>query len=192
MPMLKKIFTVKAVFLLGVFSLLISSAFWFGASPKQNLVATASFDTSPDYFVTQVKITAYNTEGELVETLNAKQTLHYVAQSRTLLETPNIERFFANGYWNAKADKGIIDDGSSDILLTKNAQAVKKYRLSENIQLIADNVHYLEQDQSLTSYGNAILVSTQGETSADKITTYIHSKEVLMAGSVRGKYETIR
>ncbi|TYL48065.1 LPS export ABC transporter periplasmic protein LptC [Marinomonas sp. IMCC 4694] len=192
MPIHTKFFTIKALLVSGTTALVLSAVFWLGTSPKQNLVATDSLSTSPDYFITQVKITAYNTNGELVETLNAKQTLHYVAQSKTLLESPNIERFSETGYWNAKADKGIIDDGSSDILLTENAQAIKKYRLSENIQLVADNVHYLEQDQSLISYGNAMLISTQGETSAGKITTYIHSEDVLMTGSVRGKYETIR
>ena len=164
--------------------------FWYGATPKQNLVLTDSLSSSPDYFITDVRVKEFDKDGLLIETLNAVQTLHYTTTSKTLLENPTIERFSKTGSWNAKSEKGVIDDGSNDILLTKNAKATKKYLQSEDIKLIADNIHYLDKDQSLISYGNPILISSQGETSANKIITYINSEEVIMTGSVRGKYET--
>jgi len=164
--------------------------FWYGATPIQNLVQTDSLSSSPDYFITQVKVKEFDVDGLLIETLNAEQTLHYVAKSRTLLEKPSVERHSKSANWSAKADKGVIEDGSNDILLTNNAKATKKYLQSEDIKLNADSMHYLDSDQSLTSHGNAILISTQGETSAGTITTYINSEKVIMTGSVRGKYET--
>lgn len=169
-----------------------SSAFWFGTSTKESLVQNDSLSTSPDYFITQVEVKKFNESGLLVETLNAEQTLHYIAKSTTLLEKPSVERRNTSGKWSAKADKGIIEDGSNDILLTDNATATKQYLDAEDIQLVADNVHYLDRDQTLTSYGHAALLSTQGKTTAETITTFIHSEEVIMTGSVRGQYETIR
>ncbi|RBP80585.1 LPS export ABC transporter periplasmic protein LptC [Marinomonas rhizomae] len=181
----------KSLLLIG--AALIISAFlgWYGVTPTTNLVETDSLSSSPDYFITKVKVKEFDIDGRLIEELDADQTLHYTAKSKTLLESPNMERYSKSGHWSAKADKGVIDDGSNDILLTENARATKKYLQSEDIKLSADNIHYLDQNKSLTSYGNATLTSTQGETSAGKITTYINSEEVVMTGSVRGKYETI-
>lgn len=176
-------------FIAGLFTLAALS-FWYGASPSKNLVPTKSLSSSPDYFITKLNAKEFNTDGLLIETLNAEKTLHYVNQSKTLLEKPNINRQSKTGSWSAKADKGVIEDGSNDILLTKNARAIKKYLTSEDITLSADNVHYLDKDQSLTSSGDTMLFSIQGKTSANTITTFINSEEVVMTGSVRGKYET--
>ncbi|MCB5160564.1 LPS export ABC transporter periplasmic protein LptC [Marinomonas algarum] len=175
-----------------IVAVVVSSAFWFGANTTTNLVPTSVLSTSPDYFITQVTVKKFDQEGALVETLNAEQTLHYIAEAKTILEKPSVERRIEAGKWQAQADKGLIEDGSNDILLTENATATKQHLGSDDIRLVADNVHYLDKDQTLTSYGNAALLSTQGETSAEEITTYLHSEEVLMTGSVRGKYETIR
>ncbi|MBR7887969.1 LPS export ABC transporter periplasmic protein LptC [Marinomonas sp. A79] len=169
-----------------------SSAFWFGATTKESLVQDNSLSSSPDYFITKVAVKKFDDTGALVETLHAEQTLHYIARSTTLLENPSVERRNVSGKWTAKADKGVIEDGSDDILLTDNATATKQYLDAEDIQLMADNVHYLDNDQTLTSYGNATLLSTQGKTSAETITTFVHSEEVIMTGSVRGLYESIR
>ena len=165
--------------------------FWYASKPTQNLVQTDVLSSSPDYFITKISVKAFNDKGLLIEQLSADQAFHYIDKSETLLESPNVERRSDSGSWNAKADKGVIHDGSNDILLTENAKATKKYLQSEDITLTADSVHYLDKNQSLTSSGNATLFSTQGETSASKITTYINTEEVLMAGSVRGKYETV-
>lgn len=164
---------------------------WHGTSPQKNLVQAEALSSSPDYFITQVSIKEFNQDGELVETLNAQQAVHYVDDSKTLLELPSLARISATGTWSAKANKGIIHDGSNDILLSDKAEAVKTYPQSEDIKLSADSIHYLDEDQSLTSQGSPVLVSTQGETSADKITTYINSEKVIMTGSVRGTYETL-
>ena len=164
---------------------------WHGATPKKNLVEANSLNSSPDYFITKVNVNKFDITGSLIETLNAEQTLHYISESRTLLKSPKVKRKSKSGSWSATADKGIIHDGSNDILLTQNARATKKYLQSEDLILSADNVHYLDKDQSLTSYGNAMLLTTQGETFANEITTYINSEEVVMTGSVRGNYETI-
>jgi lipopolysaccharide export system protein LptC len=187
----KQLIKPKNLSIIGAALLLVVSLGWYGTSPMQNLVQTESLSSSPDYFITKVKVKEFDTNGTLIETLDAEQTLHYIAKSKTLLETPSVERYSKSGHWSAKADKGVIEDGSNDILLTENARATKKYLQSEDIKLSADNIHYLDKDQSLTSYGNATLISTQGETSAGIITTYINSEEVVMTGSVRGKYETI-
>ncbi|ETI61618.1 LPS export ABC transporter periplasmic protein LptC [Marinomonas profundimaris] len=191
MLMIRYLINIKSLLFIMAVAALVVSLFWYGATPKQNLVQTDSLSTSPDYFITQVQLKEFDAGGQLIETLNAKQTLHYIAQSKTLLEQPSVQRHSQSGSWSAKADKGVIEDGSNDILLTDNATATKKYPLSEDIILNADSVHYLDQDQSLTSQGNATLTSTQGVTSAGTITTYINSEEVIMTGSVRGKYETI-
>ncbi|WP_229426379.1 LPS export ABC transporter periplasmic protein LptC [Marinomonas profundi] len=164
---------------------------WYGIAPKQNLVGTESLSSSPDYFITKVQVREFNAEGVMVETMNAEQTLHYTAKSRTLLEYPTVEHFSPSGSWNAQAEKGAISDGSNDILLTDNANATKKHLQSDDIKLTADSIHYQDANQSLTSQGNAKLISTQGETTAETITTYVNSEDVVMTGSVRGKYETI-
>ncbi|BDX02585.1 hypothetical protein MACH16_13330 [Marinomonas pontica] len=164
---------------------------WYSTTPIKNLVQTDSLRNSPDYFITKVKVKEFDQNGELIETLNAQQTLHFVTESKTLLENPSIERYSNSGQWHAKADKGVIDDGSNDILLTDNVIATKTFLKSEDIQLSSNNMHYKDSDKSITSYGAATLTSTQGETSAGTITTYINSEEVVMTGSVRGKYETI-
>jgi lipopolysaccharide export system protein LptC len=185
-----KILTFKILPLIVVLFILVALSFWYGVTPSKNLVSATSLSSSPDYFITKLNVKKFNADGLLIEILNAEQTLHYVNQSKTLLENPNINRQSKSGSWSAKADKGVIEDGSNDILLTENARAIKKYLGSEDITLNADNVHYLDKDQSLTSSGNAILFSTQGKTSANTITTFINSEEVVMTGSVRGKYET--
>ena len=192
MLFLTKFISARNLFLSGAALILFALTFWYGTMPTQNLVETDSLRSSPDYFITDVKVREFDSKGNLIETLDAEQTLHYIAKSRTLLEKPSIERQSASGSWSAKAEKGVIEDGSNDILLTDNARATKKYLQSEDIKLSADNVHYLDKDQSLTSYGNATLISSQGDTSAGEITTYINSEEVVMTGSVRGKYETNR
>ena len=191
MQIFKKLITLKNVFAIGAALALAASVFWYGATPKQSLVEANSLSSSPDYFITQVNVKEFDINGMLIETLDAQQTLHYISKSTTLLAFPNIERHSISGSWSAKADKGVIDDGSNDILLTNNARAIKKYLQSEDIKLTADSVHYVDKDQSLTSDGDATLISTQGETSASTITTYINSEEVIMTGSVRGTYETI-
>lgn len=183
--------TIKVSALTLVMLGLITASFWYGTTPTKNLVETNSLTSSPDYFITKVSVKKFDHTGSLIETLNAEQTLHYISKSKTLLESPEVERRSKSGSWNATADKGVIEDGSNDILLTQNARATKKYLQSEDIFLNADNVHFLDKDQSLTSYGKAALLTIQGETFADKITTYINSEEVIMTGSVRGNYETI-
>jgi len=187
---LNKLLSLKSLSILTAAFLIISFTFWYGVKPIQNLVEAESLSSSPDYFITEVTVKKFDNDGLLIETIHAEQTLHYVTQSKTLLEKPDVKRLSKSGSWSSQADKGVIEDGSNDILLTENASATKKYLTSEDIFLNADSVHYLDKDQSLTSRGNATLFSTQGETSADTITTFINSEEVIMTGSVRGKYET--
>ena len=191
MPLLKKLAQPKNLLIIGATVIAAALLGWYGTKPKTNLVETDSLSSSPDYFITKVKVKEFDSNGTLIEKLDAEQTLHYIAESKTLLETPKIERYSNSGHWSATAVKGVIEDGSDDILLTEDVRATKKYLQSEDIKLTADNIHYLDKDKSLTSYGNAKLFSSQGETSAGKITTYINSEEVVMTGSVRGKYETI-
>ncbi|ETX11788.1 hypothetical protein MUS1_07535 [Marinomonas ushuaiensis DSM 15871] len=185
-----KLLSLKSLTIYTVILALVIFTFWYGVAPTQNLVRTESLSTAPDYFITKVTVKEFDNNGFLIETINADQTLHYISQSKTLLEKPDVKRLSKSGSWSAKADKGVIEDGSNDILLTENASAKKTYLTSEDIYLNADSVHYLDKDQSLTSRDNAILFSTQGKTSADTITTFINSEEVIMTGSVRGKYET--
>ncbi|MEP3351365.1 MAG: LPS export ABC transporter periplasmic protein LptC [Marinomonas sp.] len=191
MPKFESAATPKILLLATLLIAGVAVFLWHGTSPQKNLIPTDSLSSSPDYFITQVTIKEFNQNGELIETLNAKQTLHYVDDSKTLLDSPSVARKSESGTWSAKANKGIIHDGSNDILLTDKAEAVKTYLQSEDIKLSADSIHYLDKDQSLTSQGSPMLVSTQGETSADKITTYINSEKVIMTGSVRGTYETL-
>lgn len=169
---------------------IITMLIWYKNLPHTNLVESESLSSTPDYFITQVVALRYDAQGNLIERINAEQTLHYIQTSRTLLENPNIDRYSISGSWHAHASQGTIEDGSNDILLSRNAEAVKKYKQSEDVILHADTIHYLDQDKSLTSQGDAILISSQGKTSAGKIITYINSEEVVMTGSVRGNYET--
>lgn len=180
----------KAAFWIGVIIIALFALFWANSSPKKNLVTADDLSSTPDYFITKINAKEFDQNGNLIETLTAKKGLHYTQEARTLLETPEVKRTDSTGKWEATGKKGIVDDGSRDILLTNNATAVKHYLESPDITLNADNIHYLDKDQTLTSTGNAELHSTQGETSADTIVTYINSEQVEMTGSVRGKYET--
>lgn len=185
-----KLLKPKNILLVGIVVVMAASISWYSTTPTANLVQADSLRGSPDYFITKVKVKEFDQNGTLLETLNAEQTLHYDSRAQTLLEQPSVERYSKLGQWNAKADKGVIEDGSNDILLTDNVRATKKYQQSEDINLSSDNMHYVDKNKSLTSYGAATLISTQGKTSANKITTYINSEEVVMTGSVRGNYET--
>ncbi|MGO2354525.1 MAG: LPS export ABC transporter periplasmic protein LptC [Marinomonas foliarum] len=186
-----KLLKTKNTLILVVIIMLAIAISWYSTEPGKNLVEADALRGSPDYFVTEVQIKEFDKSGTLIESMNAKQTFHYDLQDKTFLEQPSVARYSESGQWNAKADKGVIEDGSNDILLTDNVRATKKYQQSEDINLSSDNMHYEDKNKSLTSYGAATLISTQGKTSASKITTYINSEEVVMTGSVRGSYETI-
>ena len=181
----------RFILIIALLAGLISAFMWYKNMPKVNLVESESLSTTPDYFITNVVAQRFDAQGKLIEVIDSEQTLHYTKASRTLLENPSVDRYSATGSWHAQATQGIIEDGSNDILLSKDAQAVKKYMQSKDVILHADTIHYLDQDKSLTSQGNATLTSTQGKTSAGKIITYINSEEVVMTGAVRGNYETI-
>ncbi|RBO82552.1 LPS export ABC transporter periplasmic protein LptC [Marinomonas aquiplantarum] len=181
----------RIVVLMAAFAVIALALFWYQAAPKVNLLSTDSLSSTPDYFITEVTAQRFDPQGKLIETIHAEQTLHYIQAAKTLLEQPNVDRYSTSGSWHAEARQGAIEDGSNDILLTDNVTAVKKYQGSEDVLLNADTIHYLDQDKSLTSQGNATLTSNQGKTSAGTITTYINSEEVIMTGSVRGNYETI-
>ncbi|MBJ7537715.1 LPS export ABC transporter periplasmic protein LptC [Marinomonas transparens] len=190
MPHLVKLINIKSTSLIAALGVLAAFLLWYGVSPPQNLVQTESLSSSPDYFITRVEVKGFDENGLLIETLDAEKTLHYIKEKRTLLDRPHIKRNSISGSWNAKADKGLIEDGSRDILLTDNVTASKTYLTSPDITLSSDNMHYLDSTKSLTSYGSAKLFSTQGWTIANTITTYIDSEKTVMTGSVRGQYET--
>ncbi|MGR0279561.1 LPS export ABC transporter periplasmic protein LptC [Marinomonas dokdonensis] len=176
--------------MLAIVVIAIAAVFWgVNTGRVGNLVTSESLSTSPDYFITKVRIKEFDANGKLIETLNAEQTLHYVKDKKTLLQHPYVERQAELGSWNAQADKGSIEDGSRDILLTENANATKKHINSADITLSSDTIHYLDEDESLTSYGHAKLYSTQGTTTAETIIAYINSEKVVMTRSVRGHYE---
>ncbi|MCV2403059.1 LPS export ABC transporter periplasmic protein LptC [Marinomonas sp. C2222] len=154
-----------------------------------NLVETTALSSSPDYFITDISVKTYDSDGKLVESINALQASHFIRDSKTLLDSPNVSHYSTTGSWSASADTGVLHDGNNDILLMDNVFAKKSYPSAEDITLKADEVHYLDEEQSLTSQGNAKLISTQGETSAKKITSYINSDKVIMTELVRGYYE---
>ena len=181
--------TSKQTLLIAAVLVAILLVFGVNTAQQDNLVASESLKSSPDYFITQVKIKEFDRNGQLIEILNAEQTLHYVKDKTTLLEQPYVERHAELGSWHAKSDKGSIEDGSRDILLTQNARATKKHQNAADITLASDTIHYLDEDESLTSYGHAKLYSTQGTTTADTIFAYINSEKVVMTRSVRGHYE---
>ncbi|KZN12663.1 hypothetical protein OA79_15460 [Marinomonas sp. TW1] len=181
----------RMVILMTAFAVIAMAFFWYKTAPKVNLLSTDSLSSTPDYFITDIKAQRFDARGKLIETIQAEQALHYIQAAKTRLEQPYVDRYATSGSWHAEAQQGAIEDGSNDILLTDNVIAVKKYQGSADILLNADTIHYLDQDKSLTSQGNATLTSTQGKTSAGTITTYINSEEVIMTGSVRGNYETI-
>ena len=177
------IITCTATVFLGI-------VFYQGANTVNNLVEVETFNDAPDYFITKVHVKTFDKNGQLTESLKTEQTRHYEATSKTLLVEPIVERSSLTGNWLAKAETGIIEDGNKDILLTGNAHATKWHLQSEKIEMLSDSVHYLDRDKSLTSFGNATLISSQGETTAEQIVTYINSEEVFMTKSVRGIYET--
>lgn len=185
-------FTIKNSIVMAVMLACVIGAFFIGSSTNLNLVEEEKLKSTPDYFITNVNAKEFDSTGALRETLTATQALHYNQTSRSLLDNPTVKRSELAGTWHATGKKGIIEDGSRDILLTDNAVAVKHVTGSPDITLNADSIHYLDHDQSLTSSGHATLFSTQGTTTANVITTYINSEEVVMTGSVRGQYETTR
>ncbi|REG81770.1 LPS export ABC transporter periplasmic protein LptC [Marinomonas pollencensis] len=177
--------------LIGASVIALACGIFFADNPlTQSLVPTEKLSSTPDYFITNINAKEFAENGMIQETLTATQALHYSQESRTLLDNPKVKRHEAAGSWHANGKKGIIEDGSHDILLTDDAVAVKQAIGSPDIILNADNIHYLDSNQSLTSSGNAVLHSTQGKTTATTIVTYINSEEVVMTGSVRGQYET--
>lgn len=190
MFLINKLFSFKTLSFFSAASSLIALLFWYGAKPAQSLVTIESLSSSPDYFITKLHVKTFDNDGVLIETTNATQAFHYVNQSKTLLEAPNTKRRSKSGNWSAKGDKGVIEDGNNDILLIGNARATKKHLNFEDIILHANSVHYLDKNQSLITSGDATLVSIQGETSSNTITTFINSERIVMTGLVRGKYET--
>ncbi|WP_460750145.1 LPS export ABC transporter periplasmic protein LptC [Marinomonas epiphytica] len=184
--------SLKKWFLFGALVGAAGLLFIVGKGPQSNLVTTESLSSSPDYFITQVRVKEFDPSGKLIETLEAAKTLHYLAAKKTLLEFPFVERHADTSSWSAESLQGVIEDGSKDILLTQDAKALKRQVGAADITLSADTVHYLDKDQSLSSYGNAKLYSTQGITSASKITAFINSGEVIMTKPVRGHYEPTR
>ncbi|MDB4837481.1 LPS export ABC transporter periplasmic protein LptC [Marinomonas sp.] len=190
MPTTQKSPLLKVMLAILSFACLFTVFFWHNKEATSNLVEAESLSKSPDYFITEITVQTFDNNGVLIEHLQAQQASHFIQESKTLLDRPNVERHSTTGSWNATADSGIIHDGSNDILLTSNANATKTYPTSENIALSANKIHYLDNDQSLTSQGDAKLFSTQGTTSAKKITTYINSEKVVMTGLVQGHYET--
>lgn len=179
----------RAMLLICLAVALIMFFLWQNQKKASNLVETSSLSNSPDYFITNISTKAFNHNGELIESINALQASHFIRESKTLLTNPNVSHYSTTGSWSASADMGVLHDGNNDILLTHNALATKTYPSAEDIILKADEVHYLDDEQSLTSQGNAKLISTQGATSAKKITSYINSDKVVMTGLVRGYYE---
>lgn len=190
MTILSTLVRPKNLVIAGATTALLVFAFYQGANTASNLVAVETFNDAPDYFITKVHVKTFDQQGKLTESLKTEQTRHYEAMSKTLLVSPIVERSSLTGNWLAKAETGIIEDDNKDIILTGNAHATKWHLQSEKIEMLSDSVHYLDRDKSLTSYGNATLISAQGETSAEQIVTYINSENVFMTKSVRGIYET--
>lgn len=190
MTILSTLVRPKNLVIAGAITALLVFAFYQGANTASNLVAVETFNDAPDYFITKVHVKTFDQQGKLTESLKTEQTRHYEAMSKTLLVSPIVERSSLTGNWLAKAETGIIEDDNKDIILTGNAHATKWHLQSEKIEMFSDSVHYLDRDKSLTSYGNATLISSQGETSAEQIVTYINSENVFMTKSVRGIYET--
>ncbi len=178
------------IFWIGGIVIALSTFFRENLMPQENLVTTTNINITPDYFIINLDAKEFDVTGSLIESLSAKKGLHYTKEARTLLTLPQVRKNEKTGEWEAKGKKGIIEDGSHDILIIGEATAVKHYKTSPNITLHADNMHYLDNDKTLTSTGNAKLHSTQGKTSANTIITYTNSKQVKMTGSVKGKYET--
>ncbi len=190
MTILNTLIRPKNLIITCTVTVFLGGVFYQGTNTVNNLVEVETFNDAPDYFITKVHVKTFDKNGKLTESLKTEQTRHYEATSKTLLVEPIVERSSLTGNWLAKAETGIIEDGNKDILLTGNAQAIKWHLQSEEIEMHSDSVHYLDRDKSLTSYGNATLISSQGETTSEKIVTYINSEEVFMTQSVRGIYET--
>lgn len=190
MSFMAKLLSLRNLMITAIIAVIAGFVLWYETKSQHPLISESVLSSTPDYFITQVNSKEFDETGMLVEALKATQALHYIQQAKTLLKKPLVNRYSISGSWNAKSNEGVIDDGSRDILLTGDVVAVKHYPESPDVILNADNVHYLDSNQSLTSYGNAKLYSTQGETTAKRIISYINSEEVVMTGSVRGQYET--
>ena len=189
---LKRMINIKAKNLIisGAVIFIALGFFFAGTSSLPNLVETDKVRTMPDYIITNINAKKYDESGALRDTFTATYALHDNLSAQTLLDNPKVKRHELEGTWHATAKKGIIEDGSHDILLTGNAVAAKQFSDSPDIILNADSIHYLDSNQSLTSSGHASLYSTQGKTTAKVITTYINSEKVVITDSVRGQYET--
>ena len=170
--------------------LVIAAVFFLGFDPKQSLLQGDVLSSSPDYFLTDVQVKVYNQDGTMVERIKASELKHYSKSAKSLLLNPKIERDESPNHWSAKGDNGIIADGSQDILLTGNSEVIRNIDTIDQINLTANQIHYNDSNQQLTSTGKATLQTKQGITSADTIIAHIHTETVSMTGRVRGTYET--
>ncbi|EAQ65373.1 hypothetical protein MED121_21917 [Marinomonas sp. MED121] len=180
-----------ASIILGIM-LVFGFTFWFGLTPTQNLVQKSILETAPDYFIENVNTKTFDINGALIETLDAKEIKHFPAPGETRMIEPVISKTLNSDTWIAAGNTGLMKDLNKDIIFTGNAKIIHLPETQAETTITSNTIIYTDQDQSLTSFGNAKVVSPQGTVNAETITAFSKSNQVTMQGSVRGSYEQNR
>ncbi len=177
--------------LIGAF-LVFGFTFWFGLTPKQNLVQKSTLESAPDYFLEGAEVKLFDENGLLVEEILAEEVKHFPVSGESRLIRPSITKIKKSNHWTALSDTGLMKDKEKDIIFTGSAKIVSQADSQPATTITANTIIYSDKDGSITNIGDATVISPQGNIKADTITAFTHSSKVTMQGSVRGSYEQNR
>ena len=166
--------------------------FWVGLTPKQTLVKKSILESAPDYFLEEVEAKTFDINGRLVEKIVAEEIKHFPLSGESRLKKPTITKIQTDNQWTALSDTGLMKDAERDIIFNGSAKIINQSEQKTTTTITSDTMIYADKDGSLTSIGNATVISEQGNVKADTITAFSHSSKVTMQGSVRGSYEQNR
>lgn len=166
--------------------------FWFGLTPKQNLVQKSALESAPDYFLEGVEAKTFDQNGILVEKVIANEVKHFPVSGESRLIKPKITKFDTDSSWTASGNSGVMTDAKRDIVLTGAAKIINQPKNKAITTITSSTIIYADKDKSITSLGNASIISAQGSVKADTITAFTNSSKITMQGSVRGSYEQNR
>ncbi len=169
-------------------TLLLSFVFYIGLTPKKSLIEATSLNSVPDYFLIDVKITSFDSTGQAVESINAKELKHYKKANESHLKKPDLVRFKQDQNWIAKSEFGLINETTKDILLKENSTITHTGKTGNTIYLNSDEITYNETEEIFLASGNSILQSEEGITQASTIKVNINDETISLSGEVNGQY----
>lgn len=170
---------------LGIIAILV---FLLGNQPTLYILEEQKLTSAPDFFLEGVKSKSYDSEGLLKEVISAKTANHFL-QQQTQLEQPVIETFQNNNRTIASAEKGLIEDSSNIISLSKNALITRVDNNQTVLNMSANDIIYNGEQNTIIGQGNSILTSAQGRTVSDTIEFNTVENTATLSGGVKGHYD---